>query len=82
MHLERNFKRNDINRDVKDWETESELAIVEIKGTNFKANIRSLAATVYMIWRERNCRISRHMGGDWRIVLHQVQDLIMDATWR
>lgn len=78
------LRRNDINRDVKEWETESEWAVAETRGTDFKAKIRSLAlaATVYMIWRERNYRIFRHMGKDWRVGLHQIEDLIKDATWR
>ena len=60
-------------------------AIEETKGGDFRGKLRalSLAATVYMVWKERNYRIFRNTGEEWRLVLLKVEEeLIREATWK
>ena len=48
------LRRNNVHRGVENWESESSKAIDETKGSDFVAKIRalSLAAAVYVIWKE------------------------------
>lgn len=42
----------------------------------------SLATVVYLIWHERNYRIFKNIGQDWKQVLTKVEELIREATWK
>ena len=66
------------------WDEESTIAIAETKGSDFKARLRALtlAATVYHVWEERNCRIFKHMSLTWEQVLSKIEELIREATWK
>lgn len=61
------LRRNGMHREVNNWELESAKAIEKTKGGDFKGNLRalSLAATVYMVWKEWNYRIFRNTGQEW-----------------
>lgn len=46
-------------RNAGSWDTGSEMALMEAKGTDFRAQLSSLtlADVVYFLLQERNCRI-------------------------
>jgi len=75
--------RNGITRSNSNWEEEAVNAIKEAKGGSFEARIRSLAiaATVYLIWQERNSRIFKDARHNWEYVLDRVNESIKDASW-
>ena len=60
------------------------MAVIKTKGEGFRAKLRalSLAAAVYLIWKERNYRIFKHIGQDWMQVMYQIEELIRVATWK
>lgn len=56
---------------------------IQGKGESFKAHLRCLAmaAIVYHVWEERDCRISRHESHDWNVLLQRIDESIRYATW-
>lgn len=77
------LRQNNVHREVGNWESESSTAIGETKGSDFVAKIRalSLAAAVYLIWKERNHRIFRQCRKSWQHTLSKVEELVREATW-